>query len=227
MSTAAAPARQQRRTDRTRARLLDAALEVFSERGYDAASLGEITARADLGTGTLYLYFRDKRSIYEAMVRRLGLMVRERWLGERAARPAVQGDVAAEVRLMCEIITESWSQAKPELMRLVLLDGPPLETWMVEDVGRVIAPVLAEHVAGADLLAHLVIGALLAGERFRLTQAPEMPNRRLTDMVATFCADGIAAGPPPTPARRVAPSASSAKRAERHLGPAQRGKRKR
>jgi AcrR family transcriptional regulator len=215
--SSAAPARHQRRTDRTRARLLDAALEVFSERGYDAASLAEITARADLGTGTLYLHFRDKRSIYEAMVRRLGLLVRERWLEARAAEPAVQGDVAAEVRLLCKVIIESWSQASPALMRLIFLDGPPLETWFMEDIGRVIAPVLAVHVTDADLLAHLIIGALLAGERFRLTQAPQLSNQRLTDMVAMFCADGIAVGP----------AASSAKRTGGHLRPVKRPRPKR
>lgn len=203
--TSAAPARHQRRTDLTRARLLDAALEIFSERGYDAASLAEITARADLGTGTLYLHFRDKRSIYEAMVRRLGLIVRQRWLDERAIRPEAAGDVDAEVRLLCKVIVESWSEASPALLRLVLLDGPPLETWFLEDVGRVIAPVFAEHVADADLLAHLVIGALLAGQRFRLTQAPQISNQRLTNRVASFCARGIAAEPTAPAAKRATP----------------------
>jgi AcrR family transcriptional regulator len=212
--SSAVPARQQRRTDRTRARLLDAAQEVFSERGYDAASLGEITARADLGTGTLYLYFRDKRSLYEAMVRRLALLVRERWLGARAERPAVGGDVTSEVHLLCEVIVDAWSDASPALMRLILLDGPPLETWFVEDVGRTIAPILAEHVADADLLAHLVIGALLAGQRFRMTHAPRISNERLTEMLVRFCAEGIAR-PLPTPA----------KRGGRPLRPAQRVKR--
>jgi AcrR family transcriptional regulator len=203
--SAAAPARQKRRTDRTRARLLDAALEVFCERGYDAASLGEITARADLGTGTLYLHFRDKRSIYEAMVRRGALDLRERWLAGRAERPAEPRNVAAEVRLLCEIVLDSWSQAKPEVMKLVLLDGPPLETWFLEDVSRVIAPVLAPHVADADLMANLVMGALLASERFRLTQAPHLSSRRLADKVASFCAAGIAAERPASPLRKLDP----------------------
>jgi AcrR family transcriptional regulator len=199
----AAPARQKRRTDRTKARLLDAAVEVFCERGYDAASLGEITSRADLGTGTLYLHFRDKRAIYEAMVRREGLAVRENWLSARAEAPAAKGDVAAEVRLLCETILEAWSPSRPELMRLVLLDGPPLETWLVEDIGRVISPVLAEHVAEPNLLAHVVIGALLACQRFRLTQGPRISNRKLTDMVAVFCAAGIAAAPPASASKRA------------------------
>jgi AcrR family transcriptional regulator len=215
--TGAAPARQQRRTDRTRARLLDAAQEVFAERGYDAASLAEITHRADLGTGTLYLHFRDKRSIYEAMVRRLGLAVRERWINERAAPSAVRGDVTSEVRLLCKVIVASWAHANPRLIRLVLLDGPPLETWFVEDVGRVIAPVLAEHVADAPLLAHLVIGALLAAERFRLTQGAHVSDQQVMDTVARFCAEGIAAEP----------KAAMPKRAKRHLRAAPRPERKR
>lgn len=193
----AAPARQQRRTDRTKARLLDAAREVFAERGYDAASLAEITQRADLGTGTLYLHFRDKRSIYEAMVRREGLVVRERWLTARSENPHLQGDVVTEVRLLCQVIIDCWATSRPELQRIILLDGPPLETWFVEDIGHVIAPVLAEHVAEADLLSHVVIGALLACLRFRLTQAPKLSSQRLTDMISAFCAAGIAAEPKP------------------------------
>lgn len=51
--------------DSTRARLLDAATEVFLARGYDAMTLAEVTERADLGTGTLFLHFRDKRTLYE------------------------------------------------------------------------------------------------------------------------------------------------------------------
>jgi hypothetical protein len=56
--------------------------------------------------------------------------------------------------------------------------------------------VLAEHITDADLLAQLVIGALLACQRFRLTQPRPISNERLTDMVAAFCAGGIAAEPP-------------------------------
>ncbi|MGZ5652045.1 MAG: helix-turn-helix domain-containing protein, partial [Usitatibacter sp.] len=61
------PARQNRRVDRTRTKLLDAAQALFVERGYDSTLLGEVTQRADLGTGTLYLHFRDKRALYEAV----------------------------------------------------------------------------------------------------------------------------------------------------------------
>ena len=76
-------ARRERRVDRTRNRLLDAAQALFLERGYDATPLGDVTERADLGTGTLYLHFRDKRALYEAVARRAVLSMWSTWI-ERA-----------------------------------------------------------------------------------------------------------------------------------------------
>jgi AcrR family transcriptional regulator len=44
----------------TRERMLAAASEVFADRGYQAASVGAITKRADTAHGTFYLYFKNK-----------------------------------------------------------------------------------------------------------------------------------------------------------------------
>jgi len=60
--------RSQKRAARTRALLQEAALNVFSERGIDAATVEEITQRADLGKGTLYRHFADKYEIVIALV---------------------------------------------------------------------------------------------------------------------------------------------------------------
>ena len=51
-----------------RRRILDAAGEVFSARGYHEASITEIAVRADLATGTIYLYFRDKADLYGSVI---------------------------------------------------------------------------------------------------------------------------------------------------------------
>lgn len=55
--------RSQKRSARTRKKLLDAALSVFSEYGIDASTIDDITERADLGKGTFYSYFSDKLDI--------------------------------------------------------------------------------------------------------------------------------------------------------------------
>ena len=60
--------RSQQRVTRTRKRLLEAALAVFIERGVDAATVEEITQRADLGKGTLYRHFHDKYEIVIMLV---------------------------------------------------------------------------------------------------------------------------------------------------------------
>lgn len=45
---------------------LDAALRVFSERGYHAASISELTEAMGLASGSVYKAFKDKRGIFLA-----------------------------------------------------------------------------------------------------------------------------------------------------------------
>ena len=52
----------------TRRRLKEAALDVFSEKSIDAATVEEITDKADLGKGTLYQHFEDKEEIVITLV---------------------------------------------------------------------------------------------------------------------------------------------------------------
>jgi len=50
--------------------ILAAALRAFSAKGYHAATIADVAAAAGLGKGTLYLYFKNKEAIAEAMVDR-------------------------------------------------------------------------------------------------------------------------------------------------------------
>ena len=60
--------RDRERLARRRA-MLDAALSVFAEKGYEGATLDEIAERAEFGKGTLYNYFPDgKESILFALL---------------------------------------------------------------------------------------------------------------------------------------------------------------
>jgi len=54
---------------RTSARLLDAGLRVFSERGYHAARVDDIVERAATSHGTFYLYFSNKEDLLQALAR--------------------------------------------------------------------------------------------------------------------------------------------------------------
>src|SRR5262245_13786089 len=52
-----------------RGAILAAALTVFASHGFAAARLDDVAARAGVAKGTLYLYFRDKEALFEALVR--------------------------------------------------------------------------------------------------------------------------------------------------------------
>jgi AcrR family transcriptional regulator len=64
------------RGEATRRRLLEAAEAEFGSKGFHGASVSSITARAQIGQGTFYLYFRSKAEIFSVLVRELGHALR-------------------------------------------------------------------------------------------------------------------------------------------------------
>ncbi|SFP97913.1 TetR/AcrR family transcriptional regulator [Tranquillimonas alkanivorans] len=67
------------KTRRGRARreqILRAAEEVFGEAGFAAASISEITRRAETAQGTLYIYFKSKEEIFRELVVEMGHLTR-------------------------------------------------------------------------------------------------------------------------------------------------------
>lgn len=68
------------RTDRgnqTRTRLLEAAEQVFADRGYHDASIVKITEAAGVSQGTFYIYFGGKQEIFDELVIDLNHRVRQ------------------------------------------------------------------------------------------------------------------------------------------------------
>lgn len=61
------PKFRRRKADRP-AEIVQAALAVFAEKGFAAAKLDEIAARAGVSKGALYLYFETKEDLFRAVV---------------------------------------------------------------------------------------------------------------------------------------------------------------
>ncbi len=65
------------RGEKTRQRLLRAAETVFGEYGFFDASIGEITTRAGIGSGTFYIYYDSKVEIFKDVIMNLNHELRK------------------------------------------------------------------------------------------------------------------------------------------------------
>ena len=108
----------------TRERLLDAAMDLFAQRGYGATSVGAIEAAAGLAprSGALYQYFASKEALLAAAVERKIKTLDD--LG-----PALEmlplGDLKSELRLLARWNLKSLAE-REALTRFVLRDAEHL-----------------------------------------------------------------------------------------------------
>ena len=68
----AEPIRRARNEEQRQAKLqaiLDAALDVFADKGFADTRLDDVALRAGVAKGTLYLYFESKQALFEALIR--------------------------------------------------------------------------------------------------------------------------------------------------------------
>lgn len=81
----------QARSEETKATILGAALDCFSERGYDATGVAEICQRAGVSKGAFYYHFDSKQMVFVALL--------EQWLAaldREVARLAAPSATAEE-----------------------------------------------------------------------------------------------------------------------------------
>ena len=63
-------AKRERRKDARPGELIEAALELFVEKGFAATRVEEVAKRAGVSKGTLFLYFSSKEELFKAVVRK-------------------------------------------------------------------------------------------------------------------------------------------------------------
>ena len=103
--------------------MLECARDVFTEKGFHAATVDDIAARAGVARGTFYLYFPDRRAVFEALVddffERLTARIRSIDLG--SAEPPI-AQLRANLRRLCDL-----ALAEPKMMKIVLHDATGLD----------------------------------------------------------------------------------------------------
>jgi AcrR family transcriptional regulator len=109
----------ERRAERRQA-ILAAALEEFSARGFAAARLDDVAARAGVAKGTIYLYFRDKEALFQDLIREMSPVVStiERALSLDLPMRAL-AEQAVEI-----FVREVYGTRRKDIIRLVLSEGP-------------------------------------------------------------------------------------------------------
>lgn len=101
--------------------ILDAALQVFSERGFAASRIDDITAAAGLSKGGIYTHFKSKEEIFEALLARLPMPSPDDMATlARGERVTVDLLVAQVIEPMYALLQETNTLLT---LRLMLADG--------------------------------------------------------------------------------------------------------
>lgn len=107
-----------------RQQILNVARDVFAKRGYHAAKIDDIVAAAKVARGTFYLYFEDKRAIFEEIVdrafTRLGMVITR--VDTQDPSRSVEEQVKDNVRRIVAVLLEDRATTKILLSDAVGLD---------------------------------------------------------------------------------------------------------
>jgi AcrR family transcriptional regulator len=163
-----APRTKAAQREATTAALLTAARELFAERGYAAVGTEEIVQRAGVTRGALYHHFKDgKEELFRAVLVQLSTE-----LVRHVVSVANQaGDPWEELVVGCEAFLDAC--ARPDVQRIMLVDGPSVlgwDVWRELDSGYALGALEAAiqtaidagalAPAPANAVAHVLLGAL-------------------------------------------------------------------
>jgi len=159
--------------------IMDAALLLFATNGLDGASVEDIARSAGIGKGTIYLYFRSKDEIFDAILA-------ERWPGPylQGRLPDVLNGPEAQ-QLPVEVVLERLATGFLDALErnMLVLRLAVAEAYRFPDT--------AEHLFETTFLkANRLLAAFLerraqAGE-IRLLESPLIAARCLQGMLMTY-----------------------------------------
>jgi AcrR family transcriptional regulator len=122
---------EQLRSQQRHQRILDAAVRVFSTKGYHGALVDEIAAEAETSKGGVYFHFPNKHAIFLALLDRLAVLLRERVEGAVAADP----DPLARAEAALHVVLETFGSHR-RLARLFMVEalgaGPEFNARMLQ-----------------------------------------------------------------------------------------------
>jgi AcrR family transcriptional regulator len=177
-----------------RARILEAALAVFAERGYNAASIAEIGARAGIAKSVMYHHFGSKAGLYEAIVK-----AQTADLVKQVAEAVAANSSAPRLRTGVDAYF-AFLKSRPTVWRLLFRD-PPTDPELIEvhrrlqgQRARSLSSLLTEEKKRGNkdtkLFAELLTTAVRAYATWWLDH-PRVTRARVVDAVMDFTEAGV------------------------------------
>lgn len=184
-----APNRFERRREKTRVDLIEAAERVISRKGYHQTRIADIANEADVGLGTFYLHFKTKNEIFIELIANGAETLRR----ELAEAKAGVHTPAEKLKITIDTILDAAAEA-PELFRIVFGHSPAFLDLMVRvhevfigDLRDELAPAVGER---ADAIAHLTIGMLSQAISWLLANS-ELSHQELKNVTVNFALGGL------------------------------------
>jgi AcrR family transcriptional regulator len=177
-------ARQAERRASTRAAVLDAAVQLIRDRGYDNVSVAEIATVAGVSKGAVFYHFDSKEAVLDCLVDELQGRIAQRLADgiDRSSRPTPNSVAGGLARYLVEANDQ-------EARQVVLIDGPQVlgwQRWREIDTAHfagmtraAIAALVAPTVPAAsiDAATGLVLGAVMEAA-LNLAQSPSKLARK-------------------------------------------------
>ena len=167
------PSSRQRRKEARPQELLDAALDLFVERGFAATRSEDVAARAGVAKGTLYLYYPSKEELLKEVIRHN--VINQIAEGEQIVRRfdgSTAELLALVLRMWWERIGETRASGIIKLMTSEVRNFPEVAQFYVDEVitpsNRMLAQVIQRGVDRGEFRAvdvpqtvHALIGPLV------------------------------------------------------------------
>ncbi len=183
---AEAPSKREQVREERRQQILEAALNVFSQKGFHAANVSDVAAQAGVSQGTIYWYFESKDDLFQAAL----LSVFEEF-GANTMAPLAEYGTATDKLLSLAESMVSFAEIAEGLFMLFLgywassdRQEENAQIWMdlLTEYNNVVAGIVEEGVRGGEFKpvdADALVWALLAAYDGLAAYAAFMPDMDL------------------------------------------------
>jgi AcrR family transcriptional regulator len=185
--------RRERKKQRTREALIEAAFTLFAEKGFEATTVEEIADMVDVSSRTFFRYFSSKEDVVLTYQEEQFTAMKDALSGRPANEPIITAmrNAGVEVMRACEEGAYGFDPAKFSCIQELMETSPAVFSRSLEhgqkkqaDIVRIIADRMGVDPA-VDLRPHVAAGAANCAFRaaFDVWMHGKAPDKRFSDLL--------------------------------------------